>query len=127
MNTKRKESARDDSLEPYPPPAPLMMMPPHTAGDQATSLEVDSEDFLSHIGAANDELRPDMFNPIASVHREGAMGATFRIPGLVTVPSDNQAHNITIAEMELDATLYWITVPKEDRRIHLQVSNRFLS
>jgi hypothetical protein len=54
------------------------------------------------------------------------MGATFKIPGLVTVPSDNQPHNITIAELELDASLYWITVPEEDKRVHLQVSDCFI-
>ncbi|KAG6874338.1 hypothetical protein C0993_000650, partial [Termitomyces sp. T159_Od127] len=49
--------------------------------------------------------------------------ATFQVPGLVTVPSDEAAHNVTVTQLELAAETSWITVPKVDARVHLRVFN----
>ncbi|TDL26920.1 hypothetical protein BD410DRAFT_714981, partial [Rickenella mellea] len=58
------------------------------------------------------------------VSSKGNVSATFRVPGLITVPSDGEHHNVTIVELKLDAALSWISVPKEDTKTHLKVSNQ---
>lgn len=64
---------------------------------------------------------PALATNVASVHSQGAVSTTYKIPGLATIPCDNKTHNITIVELDLDATLSWITVPKMDARAYLQV------
>jgi len=55
-----------------------------------------------------------------------SVSATFKVPGLVTIPSDGDAHNFTIVQLDLDAEMSWISVPKVDARVHLKVrSNLF--
>lgn len=56
------------------------------------------------------------------VSSNGTVNATFSIPGLITIPSDGQAHNVTIAQLELEASLSWIAVPKLDTKTRLNVS-----
>ncbi|KAF9448148.1 hypothetical protein P691DRAFT_775622 [Macrolepiota fuliginosa MF-IS2] len=58
--------------------------------------------------------------PVAIVYNKGAVSTTYKIPGLVTIPSDSNRHNITIAELELDAVLSWLTIPKVGTQAHLQ-------
>lgn len=56
-----------------------------------------------------------------TVGTEAAFTPVLRVPGLVTVPSDNAAHTLTITQLDLDAAMSWIAVPKEHARVHLQV------
>ncbi|KAJ7268031.1 hypothetical protein C8J57DRAFT_1067701 [Mycena rebaudengoi] len=55
----------------------------------------------------------------ATVNSKGNMTATFRVPGLVSIPSDGEAHNFTIVELDLKATMSWVSVPKMDSKTHL--------
>lgn len=57
------------------------------------------------------------------VSSNGTVNATFSVPGLITVPSDGQAHNVTIVKLELEASLSWIVVPKLDTKTRLSVSS----
>ena len=56
------------------------------------------------------------------VSSKGYINATFGVPGLISIPSDNVGHNVTIVKLSLDATMNWICVPKKDLRVHLKVS-----
>jgi Domain of unknown function (DUF4139) len=56
-----------------------------------------------------------------SVVSQGHTTATFRVPGRTTIPSDGEVHSVTIAKLNLDAVLEWVTVPKKDARVHLKV------
>ncbi|KAJ7657604.1 hypothetical protein B0H17DRAFT_1097651 [Mycena rosella] len=47
--------------------------------------------------------------------------ATFRVPGLVTIPCDDAAHNFTIVELSLKAAMSWVSVPKLDAKTHLNL------
>ncbi|KAJ6498209.1 hypothetical protein DFH09DRAFT_1446849 [Mycena vulgaris] len=49
------------------------------------------------------------------------VSATFRVPGLVNIPSDGETHNFTIVELELKAAMSWVSVPKIDAKTHLTV------
>ncbi|KAF9465724.1 hypothetical protein BDZ94DRAFT_1214090 [Collybia nuda] len=54
-----------------------------------------------------------------AVSSKGNINATFEVPGLLTIPSDGVAHNVTIAQLHLDAVMSWVCVPKKDARMHL--------
>lgn len=56
-----------------------------------------------------------------SVTSKGNINATYRVPGLITIPSDSAAHNFTIVQLKLNAAMSWISVPKEDQKAHLTV------
>ena len=55
------------------------------------------------------------------VSSKGNVSATFGIPGLINIPSDGVGHNVTIAKLELDASMSWVCVPKKDGKVHLKV------
>ncbi|KAF8073969.1 hypothetical protein FPV67DRAFT_1560259 [Lyophyllum atratum] len=56
----------------------------------------------------------------STVTSKGGISATFQVPGSITVPSDVAAHNVTVAELKLDASMSWMTVPKADAKTHLK-------
>ncbi|KAF5389962.1 hypothetical protein D9757_003569 [Collybiopsis confluens] len=46
--------------------------------------------------------------------------SVFQVPGLISVPCDNEAHHVTVVELkELETKLLWYAVPKMDTRVHL--------
>jgi hypothetical protein len=53
---------------------------------------------------------------------KGNVSATFQVPGMINIPSDGVAHNVTIAELKLAASMSWVCVPKKDMKVHLKVS-----
>ncbi|KAF4603077.1 hypothetical protein EYR38_003482 [Pleurotus pulmonarius] len=56
----------------------------------------------------------------AEIVAQGTLSATYQVPGLISIPSDSQNHNVTIIELTLGAEMSWITVPKVDKRVHLK-------
>ncbi|KAG6876035.1 hypothetical protein C0993_006036 [Termitomyces sp. T159_Od127] len=50
---------------------------------------------------------------------KGNASATFKVPGLITIPSDDAAHNVTIVKLSLGAVMSWVCVPKKDVKVHL--------
>jgi uncharacterized protein (TIGR02231 family) len=56
------------------------------------------------------------------VSSRGYVSATFGVPGLINIPSDNVPHNVTIVKLALEAAMNWVCVPKKDTRVHLKVS-----
>lgn len=55
------------------------------------------------------------------VASEGHVNAAFRIPGTTTIPSDDEPHQVIVAQIDLDAAMSWVCVPKGDTRVHLNV------
>jgi hypothetical protein len=60
----------------------------------------------------------------AAVMSTGNVNATFRVPGLVTIPCDGAAHNFTIVELPPQAVMSWVAVPKREAKTHLTVRGR---
>ena len=58
----------------------------------------------------------------ATVSSVGEVSATFAVPGLSNIPSDEAQHTVTVALLELDAKLCWVSVPKKDAKTYLNVS-----
>ena len=59
----------------------------------------------------------------ASVDLTGlGMNPTFKVPGLITIPSDGAAHNVTIAKLKPEAKLSWLAVPQVGAGVYLTVS-----
>ncbi|KAF8867671.1 hypothetical protein BD779DRAFT_1794936, partial [Infundibulicybe gibba] len=65
---------------------------------------------------------PMMLHRGLDVSSKGNVSATFRIPGLISIPSDGGSHNVTIVELKLDAAMSWVAVPKRDAKVHLKGS-----
>ncbi|PPQ86924.1 hypothetical protein CVT25_009810 [Psilocybe cyanescens] len=64
---------------------------------------------------------PVFFQPdMVLVSYKGSRSATLQIPGLVNIPSDGRNHNITFAQLILDATLVWYAIPASDARVHMK-------
>ncbi|KAJ6519261.1 hypothetical protein C8R45DRAFT_1057782 [Mycena sanguinolenta] len=70
------------------------------------------------MGGSEDQL-PGMGYGVASVTSKGTVSATFRVPGLVTIPCDGDSHNFTIVQLNLKAAMSWVSVPKMDPKTHL--------
>jgi hypothetical protein len=70
--------------------------------DDSRSVSMDNRDFL--------------------VSSKGDINASFSVPGLTSIPSDNDSRNVTIVELRLDALMSWISIPKKDAKAHLTVS-----
>ncbi|RDB30474.1 Protein F37C4.5 [Hypsizygus marmoreus] len=62
----------------------------------------------------------DMAHQESLVSSTGTVSATFRVPGLINVPCDGEAHSVTIVQLKLDAAMTWIAVPKSDTKVHLK-------
>ncbi|KAL1681783.1 hypothetical protein EV122DRAFT_204764 [Schizophyllum commune] len=67
---------------------------------------------------------PAMEHSDVQVTSHSVINTTFEVPGLISVPSDKQTHNVIIANLKLDAQLQWITVPKKDTRVFLKANIR---
>ncbi|KIL57101.1 hypothetical protein M378DRAFT_181749 [Amanita muscaria Koide BX008] len=64
-------------------------------------------------------LPPPMNVLVTSISSKGNVSATFTIPRNITVPSDNANHNVTVTQLDLDATMSWVAVPKLDTKTRL--------
>lgn len=64
---------------------------------------------------------PQMAKRELVVSSKGNVTATFQVPGLISIPADDESHNVTIAELKLDATMSWVAVPKKEAKTHLTV------
>ena len=76
----------------------------------------------SHYDPTVEDSSPEMDHREASVTSQGTINATFSVPGLVSVPCDGDPHTFTIANLELQAELSWVAVPRKDTKVHLKVS-----
>ena len=67
---------------------------------------------------------PTFFEPAEARAIEGVVSTSFVIESLATIPSDTdkstQAHQVTIAVIDLSADLQWVSVPKEAPSAFLQ-------
>lgn len=71
-----------------------------------------------------EENYDEMEHQQSMVTSKGNVSASFRVPGLVTVPSGGRGAvcNVTIAQMRLVAQMSWVSVPKVDSgKVHLEV------
>ncbi|KAI3613241.1 mucoidy inhibitor a [Moniliophthora roreri] len=58
----------------------------------------------------------------STIASQGSVSANFKIPGSVTVPSAEGERSFTIATLELDALMAWLSIPKVDNRVHLKAN-----
>lgn len=129
-----------DTYKPYVPPpgaslrgGAQLFSRSHRKGSKArfSSVEgaIDSESELDEAkeeggawrGGATPLVMPHSSTAVST--RGGVeMNATFRVPGVVSVPSDGVAKTVTIATLVPEAKLTWMAVPSIDTRVHLTVS-----
>ncbi|KAF5330992.1 hypothetical protein D9619_005225 [Psilocybe cf. subviscida] len=63
---------------------------------------------------------PRMQHLQVAVTNNGGVMATFKVPGVVNLPSDAQQHNMTIAQLDLQADFIWYTIPSQDARTFIK-------
>ncbi|KAG5637323.1 hypothetical protein H0H81_004969 [Sphagnurus paluster] len=100
-------------------PLPSMQMSlryASTAAEVAPQSEDDDDMGFGLFDGSADE----MTHRISAITSKGGISATFEVPGSITVPSDGASHNVTVAELTLDAVMSWVTVPKVDIKTHLK-------
>ena len=59
--------------------------------------------------------------PVADLAGQGTISATYLIPDIISIPGDGQTYNVTVARLELEAELSWVTVPKYDKKVYIKV------
>ena len=90
----------------------------------AAEPEEDEESSESSPGSNTFRGKRD-WHPSMAVSSNGGISATFRVSGLITIPSDGAFHSVTITQLKLDASMSWVTVPKVDTKAHLKVCSPF--
>ncbi|THU89057.1 hypothetical protein K435DRAFT_300756 [Dendrothele bispora CBS 962.96] len=116
-------------LMPPPPPAPLFAAAPGGAvkrlrvplAKSRSSAHHSIEEEADEDGSFNfDAEAPAMAQASASVVSKGNVSATFKVPGLVNIPSGAGERSFTIVELNLGAAMSWIAVPKEEAKVALK-------
>lgn len=110
---------------PAPPPPPAPSRAQHNLHDSVGGSSASSFGFAF-------KAPPTFFRGRDSTTTEGAVSATFLIPGRSSIPSDSdsssQTHKVSIAEIPFQCVdLEWITVPKDIASVFLRVSIRLQS
>ncbi|KAL0946220.1 hypothetical protein HGRIS_012479 [Hohenbuehelia grisea] len=81
----------------------------------------DGEDFSDEaVGCALYCDEPPMQHMQLGIASQGAMSATYKVPGLISIPSDGQEHSVTIVQLQLDATMSRVSIPRAETRVHLK-------
>lgn len=63
---------------------------------------------------------------VSEVTSRGDVNATFRVPGLTSIPSDEEEHSVTIADLKLEAKISWVCIPQGDTQVHLEAGSTLL-
>ncbi|KAG6827065.1 hypothetical protein H0H93_015887, partial [Arthromyces matolae] len=109
---------------PPPPPPPAMIAPPAPMAPPApgSSVRMRMAPPRSIPPAAlvqMSHVMSEVVNKGGGNDAQAGVNATFQVPGLITIPSDGNPHNVTIARLELGAAMSWVGVPKKDVRMRL--------
>jgi hypothetical protein len=99
-------------------PTEMPMIQPHSRYSSRSRSRSSSLRRRSRSRTPSPQFRRYIAAPVSS---HGNITATFQVPGLITIPTDTDSHNVTIAELELDASLAWVCVPKVDTKTRLSV------
>ncbi|KAG6872123.1 hypothetical protein C0995_012777 [Termitomyces sp. Mi166 len=102
---------------PRPPPVPILAVPAQLRMKTPVLASVMSRD-SEFDDVEGDEMSHRGFDVVTSKGK-GNVSATFQVPGLITIPSDGAAHNVTIVKLSLGAVMSWVCVPKKDVKTHL--------
>ncbi|KAK7043145.1 hypothetical protein VNI00_008499 [Paramarasmius palmivorus] len=108
--------------KPAPPPPPPAPAPMAAVAAMPRARKLGRSAFFSASADSAEESfgGPAMDYATSRVESKGSMSATFRVPGLVTIPSDGGERSFTIVELELNALMTWFSIPNIDTRVHLK-------
>lgn len=100
-----------------PPPVSMMLGASRSAAPMSRrkSAFIESDEDMEFDG-----LTRGMPHIGATVTSKGNVSATYRVPGRITIPADGTEHTFTIVELNLDASMSWVSVPKVDTKTHLK-------
>ncbi|WP_202868693.1 DUF4139 domain-containing protein [Kribbella antibiotica] len=104
-------------LDRYHPPVPAAPGGPASFAMARGRTEAGFGEMLQAAGAP----APD-FRQVAATVEQGLTAATYIPPRPVAVPADGAAHRATIASVELDTSLDYITAPVRSTDVHLRAT-----
>ncbi|KAK0467076.1 uncharacterized protein EV420DRAFT_1507065 [Desarmillaria tabescens] len=104
---------------PPPPSAPMMMSRSMTGGFRKKSMVAESDEDMG-FAMFDEGPRSSMAHIGSAITSKGNVSATYRVPGRITIPTDGDEHVFTIVQLELDASMSWVSVPKVDTKTHLK-------
>ncbi|KZT61867.1 hypothetical protein CALCODRAFT_463674 [Calocera cornea HHB12733] len=110
---RRSRMAKEAYSIPAMPMGRLAM--PEGGGGIYDALEESTDDFV--YGAAPP---PPLMSARMTEAVDGAISANFHIEGKSSIPSDDAAHKVAIAVLDLTAKLEWIAVPRLNTSAFLQ-------
>ncbi|GLB45327.1 putative mucoidy inhibitor A [Lyophyllum shimeji] len=99
-----------------PPPAPSA---PMSRAFKMRRSYSEHSDHCSYDETPPPPPPPRVGHRTLEVSSKGNVSATFEVPGLITIPSDGAAHNVTIVQLRLGAKMSWVCVPKKGTKVHL--------
>ena len=91
------------------------------AGIAEVDEEVDEDEDMGFGLFDDDAPAAPMTRRAMRITSKGDINATFIVPGLISVPSDGETHNVTVCELALNAVMSWVSVPKSSLKAHLTV------
>lgn len=109
--------------KPGPPPMQSMMLETRTRSAAPISrkkslMAVESDEDMGFTESFTSRGMPHIGSSVTS---KGNVSATYRVPGRITIPADGAEHTFTIVQLNLDASMSWVSVPKVDTKTHLKV------
>ncbi len=108
--------------KPGPPPMQSMMLgASRSAGPisrKKSMMTVESDEDMVFTESFTSRGMPHIGSSVTS---KGNVSATYRVPGRITIPADGAEHTFTIVQLNLDASMSWVSVPKVDTKTHLKV------
>jgi uncharacterized protein (TIGR02231 family) len=108
-----------DRVRPLPPPRPVPA-PAAASRGMVMAASVEMAPKLAP-GAAPVDAMVELEEQVATVER-GASAATYHPARPVAVPADGSAHRATVAVVELDAALDYVTAPVRSTDAHLRAT-----
>ncbi|KAK0202646.1 hypothetical protein DFS33DRAFT_1341884 [Desarmillaria ectypa] len=107
---------------PPPPAAPAMMMRSRgmPLAFHRKSIVSESDENMGFGLFDEGPPSPSMPHIGSSITSKGNVSATYRVPGRITIPTDGAEHTFTIVQLNLDASMSWVSVPKIDTKTHLK-------
>lgn len=107
--------------KPGPPPMQSVMF-----GASRSAAPISRRKSTMLLESDDDMGFTDSFSPRGMAHigssvtSKGNVSATYRVPGRITIPADGTEHTFTIVQLNLDAFMSWVSVPKVDTKTHLK-------
>jgi len=96
--------------------------PPPASTDGSAANKNTEADKGSTLQDTKDSENPSFFTDPTTIVFETPIANSFTVPGKLTIPSDGDSHQVTVAVLPFTAKISYVVSPRIDPRVFLQVS-----